>query len=77
MFGLYFSFDLFKNINFNLKINLPLLLSEQTTVLGKVFELLKSYDTLTFTNKDTSCKVLIRSNERLRLETSALEIIYG
>ena len=57
MFGLYFSFDLFKYINFNLKINLPLLLSEQTTVLGKVFELLKSYDTLTFTNKDTSCKV--------------------
>ena len=77
MFGLYFSFDLFKYINFNLKINLPLLLSEQTTVLGKVFELLKSYDTLTFTNKDTSCKVLIRSNERLTLETSALEIIYG
>ena len=77
MFGLYFSFDSFKYINFNLKINLPLLLSEQTTVLGKVFELLKSYDTLTFTNKDTSCKVLIRSNERLRLETSALEIIYG
>ena len=57
MFGLYFSFDSFKYINFNLKINLPLLLSEQTTVLGKVFELLKSYDTLTFTNKDTSCKV--------------------
>ena len=77
MFGLYFSFDLFKYINFNLKINLPLLLSEQTTVLGKVLELLKSYDTLTFINKDTSCKVLIRSNERLALETSALEIIYG
>ena len=57
VFGLYFSFDSFKYINFNLKINLPLLLSEQTTVLGKVFELLKSYDTLTFTNKDTSCKV--------------------
>ena len=57
MFGLYFSFDSFKYINFNLKISLPLLLSEQTTVLGKVFELLKSYDTLTFTNKDTSFKV--------------------
>ena len=39
VFGLYFSFDSFKYINFNLKINLPLLLSEQTTVLGKVFEL--------------------------------------
>ena len=39
VFGLYFSFDSFKYIDFNLKINLPLLLSEQTTVLGKVFEL--------------------------------------
>ena len=39
MFGLYFSFDSFKYIDFNLKINFPLLLSEQTTVLGKVFEL--------------------------------------
>ena len=28
----------FKYINFNLKITLPLLLSEQTSVLGKVFE---------------------------------------
>ena len=40
VFGLYFSFDSFKYVNFNLKINLPLLLSEQTTVLGKVFELI-------------------------------------
>ena len=39
VFGLYFSFDSFKYIDFNLKINLPLLLSEKTTVLGKVFEL--------------------------------------
>ena len=38
VFGLYFSFDSFKYIDFNLKINLPLLLSEQTTVLGKVFD---------------------------------------
>ena len=38
MFGLYFCFDSFKYINFNLKITLPLLLSEQTSVLGKVFE---------------------------------------
>ena len=37
MFGLYFSFDSFKYVNFNLKINLLLLLSEQTTVLGKNF----------------------------------------
>ena len=38
VFGLYFCFDSFKYINFNLKITLPLLLSEQTSVLGKVFE---------------------------------------
>ena len=38
MFGLYFCFDSFKSINFNLKITLPLLLREQTTVLGKGFE---------------------------------------
>ena len=38
MFGLYFCFDSFKYMNFNLKIILPSLLSEQTTVLGKVFE---------------------------------------
>ena len=37
MFGLYFSFDSFKYNNFNLQINLPSLLSEQTTVLGKIF----------------------------------------
>ena len=53
MFGLYFSFDSFKYIDFNLKINLPLLLSEQTTVLGKVFELSRKivflfrYDSIT------------------------------
>ena len=34
VFGLYFCFDSFKYINFNLKITLPLLLSEQTSVLG-------------------------------------------
>ena len=39
VFGLYFSFDSFKYIDYNLKTNLPLLLSEKTTVLGKVFEL--------------------------------------
>ena len=38
VFDLYFCFDSFKYINFNLKITLTLLLSEQTTVLGKVFE---------------------------------------
>ena len=38
VFGLYFCFDSFKYINFNLKITLPLLLSEPTSVLGKVFE---------------------------------------
>ena len=38
VFGLYFCFDSFKYINFDLKITLPLFLSEQTTVLGKVFE---------------------------------------
>ena len=38
VFGLYFCFDSFKYINFNLKITLPLLLSEQTSVLGKVFD---------------------------------------
>ena len=38
VFGLYFCVDSLKYINFNLKITLPLLLSEQTTVLGKVFE---------------------------------------
>ena len=38
VFGLYFCFDSFKYINFNLKITLTLLSSEQTTVLGKVFE---------------------------------------
>ena len=53
VFGLYFSFDSFKYIDFNLKINLPLLLSEQTTVLGKVFELSRKifflfrYDSIT------------------------------
>ena len=39
-FGLDFSLDSFKYINFNLKINLPLFWSEQTTILGKVFELI-------------------------------------
>ena len=38
MFGLYLCFDSFRYINFNFKITLPLLLSEQTSVLGKVFE---------------------------------------
>ena len=38
MFGLYLCFDLFRYINFNFKITLPLLLSEQTSLLGKVFE---------------------------------------
>ena len=38
VFGLYFCFDSFKYINLTLKITLPLLLSEQTSVLGKVFE---------------------------------------
>ena len=38
---------------------------------------MKSYDTLTFTNKVALVKSLIRSNERLTLETLALEIIYG
>ena len=36
--GLYFSFDSFKYISFDLKINLLSLFSEQTTVLGKVLE---------------------------------------
>ena len=38
MFVLYFCLDSFKYINFNLKITQPLLLSEQTSVLGKVFD---------------------------------------
>ena len=40
VFGLYFSFDSSKYINFNLKSNLPSLFSEQTTVLGKILELI-------------------------------------
>ena len=40
VFGLYFSFDSFKYINFNLKSNLPSLFSEQTTVLGRILELI-------------------------------------
>ena len=38
VFDLYFCFDSFKYINFNVKITLSLLLSQQTTVSGKVFE---------------------------------------
>ena len=38
VFGLYFCFDSFKYIDFNFKLTLPLLLSEQTSVLGKVFK---------------------------------------
>ena len=38
VFGLLFCFDSFKYIHFNFKITLPLLLREQTSVLGKVFE---------------------------------------
>ena len=38
---------------------------------------MKSYDTLTLPIKIALVKSLIRSNERLTLETLALEIIYG
>ena len=57
MFGLYFCFDSFKYINFNLKITLPLLLSEQTSVLGKVFEFIfpsRVQNKQTAVYKDTS-----------------------
>ena len=54
MFGLYFSFDSFKYIHFNLKINLPLLLSEQTTVLGFWIDFSRVLNKQIAVYKDTS-----------------------
>ena len=57
LFFLYFCFDSFKYINFNLKITLPLLLSEQTSVLGKFFEFIfpsRVLNKQTAVYKDTS-----------------------